>query len=564
MINSTNTSAYQLFINFTNLSEGTYYLNATVNDTVGNSNKTETRIIVLDTTPPNITIISPTNGISLSSGTTQTTLKITTDKNATCRYSTSSTFNFSDGTNFTNTMGLNHSHLYTGLSNGQSCSLYYKCNDSAGNVNNQSMHNYFSVDSPADDGNGGGGGGGGGGAPATSDKITLTNKESITRIEVNLDKSVTSPSLKVESLTTVPLLKPVGTVYGYINVTKKNFNNSIIKNATIDFRVNNSWIDKNKIIRVYLGRYEDKWMKLRTELTIKTENYTDYRAYTNSFSYFAMIGLTKISVCEEEEKRCSENSLEQCINNLWQIIEICGYGCNSTSLTCNLIRLVCNEGEKRCMENELQECADNNWTTIEICDYECNPTILSCTIPEKPIMPNYWLYPLVAIIMGMVICILYLEKERIRVIAEHIKIIYLKEKEKTKSKKILSKLNTLDELTHRIDMEGKDTVKLELELKTAKKNRELGLFEKANYKIKRAHEELEKTMDKLPEEKTDKLEVIQDINKLAELINQLKALGSDTTKLETELEEAKANLKLGLIYIVKYQVKKLLDRIESR
>ena len=52
-----NSSSDDLFINFTNLPDGDYYLNASVNDTVGNTNITETRNITLDTTAPNITTI---------------------------------------------------------------------------------------------------------------------------------------------------------------------------------------------------------------------------------------------------------------------------------------------------------------------------------------------------------------------------------------------------------------------------------------------------------------------------------------------------------------------------
>jgi hypothetical protein len=50
--------------NFINLTDGIYYLNATAEDLAGNKNHTETREIILDTTPPTITLIKPTNGAS--------------------------------------------------------------------------------------------------------------------------------------------------------------------------------------------------------------------------------------------------------------------------------------------------------------------------------------------------------------------------------------------------------------------------------------------------------------------------------------------------------------------
>ena len=68
-INSSNSSTSPVFINFTGLSDGVYYFNATVNDTYGNSNNTATRTITLDTTYPSLTINSPVLYANLSSRT---------------------------------------------------------------------------------------------------------------------------------------------------------------------------------------------------------------------------------------------------------------------------------------------------------------------------------------------------------------------------------------------------------------------------------------------------------------------------------------------------------------
>ncbi|PIZ50896.1 hypothetical protein COY27_05430 [Candidatus Woesearchaeota archaeon CG_4_10_14_0_2_um_filter_33_13] len=58
--NNTSTTS-PLFVNFTSLPDGTYYLNATVNDTAGNSNSTTTSTIVLDTSNPIVSLVSPVN-----------------------------------------------------------------------------------------------------------------------------------------------------------------------------------------------------------------------------------------------------------------------------------------------------------------------------------------------------------------------------------------------------------------------------------------------------------------------------------------------------------------------
>jgi len=56
-----NTSATSpLFINFTGLPDGTFFINATVNDTSNNENQTETRTIVLDNVAPAIAYNPPT------------------------------------------------------------------------------------------------------------------------------------------------------------------------------------------------------------------------------------------------------------------------------------------------------------------------------------------------------------------------------------------------------------------------------------------------------------------------------------------------------------------------
>jgi len=57
VINSTNSSggATELYTNFTGLSQGTYYINASVNDTGNNFNVSEKRTYILDTVNPTIT-----------------------------------------------------------------------------------------------------------------------------------------------------------------------------------------------------------------------------------------------------------------------------------------------------------------------------------------------------------------------------------------------------------------------------------------------------------------------------------------------------------------------------
>ena len=153
----------------------------------------ESSCITIDTTPPNITLVNPTQGQSLPAGTTSTSINITTDEIATCKYSTDASlitwddmilFPFSDTTN--------HSRTRTGLSNGNTYYEYFLCEDTATPPNTmaETTNLTFSVASPGtppSDGSGGGGGGGGGsgnGDEIEEDEELTTEQQTI--IDVNL------------------------------------------------------------------------------------------------------------------------------------------------------------------------------------------------------------------------------------------------------------------------------------------------------------------------------------------------------------------------------------------
>jgi hypothetical protein len=97
-----------------------------------------------DSTPPVRSNGSPSG--TLSSGTTQTTLSLTTDENATCRYSTTAGTAYSSMTNtFSTTGNTSHSTTVSGLSDGNTYTYYVRCQDGAGNANTIDFSISFSV-----------------------------------------------------------------------------------------------------------------------------------------------------------------------------------------------------------------------------------------------------------------------------------------------------------------------------------------------------------------------------------------------------------------------------------
>jgi len=95
-----------------------------------------------DTTPPVISGGSPTGTIDL---TTSTTLQVTTNESATCRYATTAGTAYNSMANtFGSTGGTTHSQAIS-VQGGQSYSYYVRCKDTAGNANSSDYAITFSV-----------------------------------------------------------------------------------------------------------------------------------------------------------------------------------------------------------------------------------------------------------------------------------------------------------------------------------------------------------------------------------------------------------------------------------
>jgi chitodextrinase len=138
------TSGSQVLTNLT--TTGAYTLSCTGAGGSANQSATIT-VTILDTTPPTVTITAPAT--NLAAGTTQTTLAVTTNENATCAYSTNAAAAFASMTTFTTTGGTSHSTILSPLANGTSYTYYVKCKDTAGNISGNATVT-FSVATPVD------------------------------------------------------------------------------------------------------------------------------------------------------------------------------------------------------------------------------------------------------------------------------------------------------------------------------------------------------------------------------------------------------------------------------
>lgn len=135
---------------FNSLTNGlTYYFSVSAYDTSNNYSLFSgevSKIIppLADTTPPTLSAGAPTG--SQPAGTTQVTMTVTTNENATCKYSTSANTAYASmASTFTTTGTTNHSTIVTGLTNGNTYNRYIRCQDTAGNVNTSDYAVTFSV-----------------------------------------------------------------------------------------------------------------------------------------------------------------------------------------------------------------------------------------------------------------------------------------------------------------------------------------------------------------------------------------------------------------------------------
>ena len=131
LVNSSSNTTSPHFFNFTNLQDGTYYLNSTANDTAGNENQTETRIIILDTTNPSVAYNPSTD--SDNSFVNRNWILVNISATDTNLDAVRMEFNGANET-FLNNVGNDYWENKTSLSDG-AYSFYAWANDSAGNFN---------------------------------------------------------------------------------------------------------------------------------------------------------------------------------------------------------------------------------------------------------------------------------------------------------------------------------------------------------------------------------------------------------------------------------------------
>ncbi|MFH0867975.1 MAG: PGF-pre-PGF domain-containing protein, partial [Candidatus Woesearchaeota archaeon] len=244
------------------------------------------QIYINDTMAPQVTrIITSNSGTS----TVAVTLSITTDENATCRYSTSNVSYESMSALTANTSYTGHtkSTSYTSDTSGY---YYVLCNDTFGNLMNLSNRTSYSADVTEPTSTVSSSTSGSGGAVAVSKvadskaqvwqtvpagssfSLKIDNaKIAVTSVAVEGVKSeLKNVEIKVQALTENPVATAAAAkVYQYLTITKKNLANEGATSFKISFRVTKAWLTENGLTSgdIALYKFKDGWNELATKVT---------------------------------------------------------------------------------------------------------------------------------------------------------------------------------------------------------------------------------------------------------------------------------------------------------
>ncbi|MFH1400316.1 MAG: PGF-pre-PGF domain-containing protein, partial [Nanoarchaeota archaeon] len=307
--NSTTSYTYNFLLSFQK-AEGAYNFNVLCSDMGGSSTLGNTTFNISDGTAPTVNSKGPSSTQSTSASSVAVTVYAYTNENATCRYDDSDAAYGSLSDVFTNTGAQYHASNIT-YSTDQAVTLYVRCNDTNGNAMGSSAAISFSVDVNAGDGGSSGGGGGGGTttvSPGTSSSKTQVFAQvtpstgatmrissdaiPITEVDVNVNEATTQVTLKVVAHSDRPgstSKSKSSNVYKYMEITKTNLDDDNIKDASMKFKVEKSWLSANNVRKddVALFRYVlGSWEELSTSVSSQDADNVYFKAGTPGFSVF--------------------------------------------------------------------------------------------------------------------------------------------------------------------------------------------------------------------------------------------------------------------------------------
>ncbi len=162
----------------------------------------------------------------------------------------------------------------------------------------------------------------------------------LTKITISTTETVKEASLKITKVDVSEVLSeaeigvgiPTGEVYQAFDINTIGINDTNIANATIEFKVNKTWLEEQNLTTEDVKLYRktenvwNPWQALNTSLINEDSQYYYFSAISPGFSTFVIF--IDLSQCEPGEKRCFNDEIQVCLENYtWLIEEKCKIGC---------------------------------------------------------------------------------------------------------------------------------------------------------------------------------------------------------------------------------------------
>ena len=307
----------------------TYYCNNTNTNYTVNTNHTGPFNLTFGATIPVL------SGGAASGYTTSltATISLTTNEDATCRYSTSANTAYGTMSSaLTTTSGRSHSWTVS-ASAYATYNYYIRCNDTYGTLNIVDYPINFTKSAETSTTSGGSSG------VAVEQTVEITSilagetktmtftddDLDIPKVDITAKNDMFNVALKITKLDTLPsnLDAPAGVVYKYLNFAQTRMEEEDIDNVKIRFRVTKSWIEFNEIdpSTIVMKRWnDDKWNRLSTKSVSDDSTYYTYEATTSGFSYFIIEGTQYASDEEPTITETIEEIVESDNTWLWIIV----------------------------------------------------------------------------------------------------------------------------------------------------------------------------------------------------------------------------------------------------
>jgi PGF-pre-PGF domain-containing protein len=268
------------------LDDGIYLVNYTCEDDAGNEVTENTTFTLDDTTAPGIESVGPNGTVTSAS----TTLRVTTNEYATCRFSESNVAYASMNGTFTGA-STGHTYALSGLAD-RAYTFYVLCNDSRGNLMTAPNIITFTVNRSASSSAGVSAHQSGIAAGASTPFVFSDPAIAISGIILEVNENVDAISIDVVRVTnTTNLAQPTGEVYQYLQITKEGLSNKQITKATIEFMVAKAWLTEHSLTTDSVGlfRYATGWEAVTTRKISEDSTNAYYEATVTDFSLFAIM-----------------------------------------------------------------------------------------------------------------------------------------------------------------------------------------------------------------------------------------------------------------------------------